>query len=435
MDPQEIPTIIESDPGTKVEVLGTEYYSYAYTVIDKVNELRAGLGLSALQIDDKLMKTAMQRAAECSVYYSHTRPNDTLCFEIFPFATARGENIAAGQSSPAMVMSDWTNSQGHYENMINTNYTSIGVGCFYVDGHYYWAQAFANSQKQSHVTSGNIVTAVSVPVNSNHFILYSNNKTIELNIGESVQLPIQIVNSGFYNTPTTIQVPTANYTYPSIVTLSEQPPTVTGKQTGSGNVTVTLSNGMSTSFYINVTSPYNDVDESSWYYDAVNWADSKGVIDSVSQSTFGATLSMSRGMTATLLYRLEGTPSNAWFTPFEDIDTNNAKSVSWVASCGLMSGYGNSRFGPNDALTREQMAAVLYRYAQYRGVDTSRRADVSYYSDAKSVSDYALDPIRWANFEGLITGTSTTTLSPTKTITRAEAASIFMRFCDRFDIQ
>lgn len=424
---------VANDQGEKVEVLGTKYYSYAYDVINSVNALRRQNGLHELVIDDKLMETAMQRAVECSIYYSHTRPNDTSCLDIFPTAAVRGENIAAGQSSSTAVMSDWTNSPGHYANMVNGNYTNIGVGCFYTDGHYYWAQSFTSGQATTHIKSGDIKVTASVPVSSNHFILKSNSNTISLKVGESVQLPVQLVNSGFYNTATTIQVKPSDCSFPSIVTLSGQPVTMTGKQTGSGTVTVRFGNGMSTSFYINVTSPYSDVTESSWCYDAVNWADSRGVIDSASQNTFGVSLPMSRGMTAMLLYRLEGSPTIARATFFTDVNADYAESVSWAASCGLMNGYGNNRFGPNDTLTREQMAAVLYRYAQYKGVNTSGRADISHYSDVKFVSGYAFEPIRWANYESLIAGTSATTLSPSKTITRAEAATIFMRFCNRFD--
>ena len=425
---------VASDYGEKVEVLGTKYYSYAYDVIDSVNTLRQQRGLTTLNVDDKLMDVAMQRAAECSIYYSHTRPNDTSCLDIFPPAATRGENIAAGQSSPISVMSDWTNSPGHYANMVNGDYTSIGVGCFYIDGHYYWVQSFSNGQPTNHTRHGNVESAVSVPVSSNHFILSSYSSTISVRVGESVPLPVQLINSGFHNTATTIQVNPANCNYPSIVALSGQPVTVTGKQPGSGTVTVKFGNNMSTSFNFNVSLPYSDVAETDWYYAAVNWADSNGVIDSASQSTFGASLPMSRGMTAMLLYRLEGSPLVAWSAIFTDVDANYADPVSWTASCGLMSGYGNNRFGPNDSLTREQMAAVLYRYARYKGIDTSSRADISQYSDSEHVSGYALDPIRWANYAGLITGTSGTTLSPAKTISRAEAAAIFMRFCDKFSV-
>lgn len=423
---------INNDFGEKVEVSGTKHYSYAYDVINQVNTLRRQNGLHELEIDDKLMNTAMQRAAECSVYYSHTRPNDTSCLDIFPSASVRGENIAAGQSSPSAVVSDWTNSPGHYANMVNDDYTSIGVGCFYIDGHYYWAQSFTSGQPASHTKSGNTQTTVSVPVSSNHFILRSDYGTITAKIGEKVQLPVQLINSGFNNTHTTIQAKVSGYSAPSIVDLTKEPLAITGKQSGTGTVTVRFENGMSAAYYINVTSPYSDVSDSSWYYDAISWADSKNLIDSASQTTFGATLPMSRGMTAELLYRLEGSPFNTRMGYFLDATPKYAAAINWVASQGLMNGYGNNIFGPDNALTREQMAAILFRYAQYKGIDTSARADISRYEDSNLVSNYAMDAMRWANSTGLISGTSTSTLSPARNITRAEAAAIFMRFSERY---
>lgn len=422
------------DSGEKVGVLGTKHYSYAYDVVSQVNTLRRRNGLHELEIDDKLMQTAMQRAAECSVYYSHTRPNDTSCLDIFPSASVRGENIAAGQSSPSAVISDWTNSPGHYANMVNSDYTSIGVGCFYIDGHYYWAQSFTSGRTTSHTKSGNTQTSVSVPVSNNHFILRSVPDTITAKIGEKVQLPIQLINNGFNNTPTTVQVAVTSCNASSNVDITKEPLAITGKQSGAGTVTVRFENGMSASYYINVASPYSDVSDSSWYYDAVSWADGKNLIDSVSQTTFGATFPMSRGMTAELLYRLEGSPIDTRTGYFLDVTTNYAAAVNWVASQGLMNGYGHNIFGPENPLTREQMAAILFRYAQYKGVDTSARTDIARYVDSNLVSSYAMDAMRWANSIGLISGTSTSTLSPAQNITKAEAAAIFMRFSEKFGL-
>lgn len=303
---------------------------------------------------------------------------------------------------------------------------------YVIDGHFYWAQSFTSGQPASHTKSGNTQTTVSVPVSSNHFILRSDYSTIAAKIGEKVQLPVQLINSGFNNTYTTIQAKVSDYSAPSIVDLSKEPLAITGKQSGTGTVTVRFENGMSAAYYINVTSPYSDVSDSSWYYDAISWADNKNLIDSTSQTTFGATLPMSRGMTAELLYRLEGSPINTRAGYFLDITPKYAAAINWVASQGLMNGYGNNIFGPDNALTREQMAAILFRYAQYKGIDTSARADISRYEDSNLVSNYAMDAMRWANSTGLISGTSTSTLSPARNITRAEAAAIFMRFSERY---
>ena len=98
----------------------------------------------------------------------------------------------------------------------------------------------------------------------------------------------------------------------------------------------------------------------------------------------------------------------------------------------IVGGYDNGTYGPNDALTREQMAAILYRYANYKGYDVSAQADLSSYTDAGSISDYALSAMRWANTKGLITGTTTTSLTPAGGAIRAQVATIIMRFCEEF---
>ena len=104
-------------------------------------------------------------------------------------------------------------------------------------------------------------------------------------------------------------------------------------------------------------------------------------------------------------------------------------AANWVNSAGLMNGYGNGAFGPDDPLTREQMAAILFRYNAYKGNISSNRADLSGYSDAGEIGSYAVEAMAWANAQGLIQGTGIVTISPKKEITRAEAATVFMRFC------
>ena len=97
---------------------------------------------------------------------------------------------------------------------------------------------------------------------------------------------------------------------------------------------------------------------------------------------------------------------------------------------GIVTGYGDGTFGPEDSITREQLAAILYRYASYKGYDVTISADLSSYTDADSVSAYAVDAMSWANAEGLITGVTATTLNPTGTATRAQVATILMRFVE-----
>ena len=107
-----------------------------------------------------------------------------------------------------------------------------------------------------------------------------------------------------------------------------------------------------------------------------------------------------------------------------------ASPIAWAAANGIVDGYGDGRIGPNDTITREQMAAILYRYAQYKGYSVAARADLSVYTDGAQVSSWALTSMQWANARGLVTGNTATTLNPGGSATRAELATILMRFCE-----
>ena len=182
------------------------------------------------------------------------------------------------------------------------------------------------------------------------------------------------------------------------------------------------------------TNPFVDVAEDAWYYDAVRYVNENSLMAGTSASTFEPDLTTTRGMIVTILYRLEGSPNienEIWGYPFKDVDVNAyyATAVYWARMNGIVAGYSDELFGPNDTITREQMAAILYRYAQYKGCDTTAKADLSKFADAAQVGSYAVEAIRWANAEGLVSGTSDTTLTPGGSSTRAQAAVILTRFC------
>ena len=117
---------------------------------------------------------------------------------------------------------------------------------------------------------------------------------------------------------------------------------------------------------------------------------------------------------------------------FTDVQTSDwyYEYVAVLNSRGMIDGYADGRFGPNDTLTREQMAAILYRYAQFKGYDVSNTGDLSRYTDAGQANDWALTALGWANAQGLITGNTASTLNPTGSATRAEVATILMRFVE-----
>lgn len=425
--------VSNEDYDLQVKLTGTQCYTYAYDVITQLNQLRSEQGREPLTIDDKLMETAMRRAAECAALYSHTRPNGTSALDIFPPSCAKGENIAVGYSSPQEVMSAWETSAGHYKNMVNENFLSVGAGCFYIDGVYFWAQAFTDGMARDHALKDDTEKTETISMTNDFFTPQTENPKIVTNVGELTTVTFKLLNRGYRYQPITFQ-PSGHLRIDrsQFIELVEwEPFAIMSKSAGSGELTVTFGDSASTSFKFEARELFEDVPHESWYHDSVTWATRRDLIDPVSPTRFEPKMPMTRGMTALLLYRLEGQPFTPGGDPFTDTSFGEgADAAKWAAQAGVMQGYGNGLFGPNDPLTREQIATVLFRYARYKGRDTMARGDLSVYLDRYDIGGYAVDAMRWAKAEGYITGTSNTTLSPTKTNTKAEAATIFMRFSE-----
>ena len=175
--------------------------------------------------------------------------------------------------------------------------------------------------------------------------------------------------------------------------------------------------------------PFVDVNEGDWFYDVVLYAYDNGLMTGVSATEFAPNQTTTRGMIVSMLARLEGVTS-AEDAGFADVAANDwyATAVNWAASVGVVNGYEDNTFRPNAPITREQMAAILYNYADYKGYDVSARADLSDYADAASISSWAEDVLAWANAEGLINGMTATTIDPQGATTRAQTAAMFERF-------
>ena len=175
--------------------------------------------------------------------------------------------------------------------------------------------------------------------------------------------------------------------------------------------------------------PFTDVNDNDWFYDVVLYAYENGLMTGTSADTFAPNQTTTRGMIVSMLARLEGVTS-AEDAGFADVAANDwyATAVNWAASVGVVNGYEDNTFRPNAPITREQMAAILYNYADYKGYDVSARADLSDYADAADVSSWAEDVLSWANAEGLIKGMTTTTIAPQGETTRAQTAAMFERF-------
>ena len=177
--------------------------------------------------------------------------------------------------------------------------------------------------------------------------------------------------------------------------------------------------------------PFTDVKSNDWYYQSVRYAYDNGLFSGVSHDSFAPGDSMDRSMLVTVLHSLDGKPAagKGGFTDVAD-GAWYASAVAWAAEHGIVSGVSDSAFAPNGAITREQLAVMLYRYAQYKGYDVSKTADLSGYADQGSISDWAAQAVQWACGSGLMTGRSANSLAPAGTLTRAEAATMLKAFCE-----
>ncbi len=178
---------------------------------------------------------------------------------------------------------------------------------------------------------------------------------------------------------------------------------------------------------------FNDVSANDWFASAVDYVTGKGMMNGTADNTFSPKANTTRGMVVTVLYRLENQPSTS-AASFTDVASGAyyANAVAWANANGIVSGYGSGKFGPNDKVTREQLAAILYRYAQYKKYDVSVGEDTNIlsYDDAQSISSYAIPAIQWACGAGVVTGKSGSKLDPKGNATRAEVAAMLMRFCE-----
>ncbi len=177
---------------------------------------------------------------------------------------------------------------------------------------------------------------------------------------------------------------------------------------------------------------FTDIEETAWYYDAVDYVVEKGLMDGVDDTTFAPNDSTTRAMLVTILYRLDGEPAVTKNIPFSDVASGlwYSDAINWAAANEIVGGYGDDTFCPDRDLTREEAATILYRYASYKKYDVTTTAALTGYTDAASVRSYATAPMSWAVGTELINGTTATTLAPNGGAIRAQIATILMRFCE-----
>ena len=175
-----------------------------------------------------------------------------------------------------------------------------------------------------------------------------------------------------------------------------------------------------------------DVSRNDWFYSAVEYVVNHDVMSGVSDSSFAPNATLTRGMLVQILYNLEDRPDNNGINIFTDVTTDAwyTDAVIWANNENIVSGMGEGIFAPNAEITREQMALMLYNYAQYKEYDVSASAELSAFTDGADVSSWASHAVQWAVAEGLMSGMGNGTLAPQGTATRAEVSSIMMRFME-----
>ena len=177
---------------------------------------------------------------------------------------------------------------------------------------------------------------------------------------------------------------------------------------------------------------FDDLDKALWYHDGVHWALDSGVMNGVGHGAFDPGGDTSRAMLVTMLWRMEGQPTADYEMTFTDVPENAwyTEAVRWAAACGIVTGYNAETFGPSDPLTREQLAAILCRYAGQKGVDTAlgEATPFSGFVDTQDVSDWAIRSLRWAVAAGIVNGVGDSRLSPKAGATRAQVATMLMRY-------
>ena len=182
--------------------------------------------------------------------------------------------------------------------------------------------------------------------------------------------------------------------------------------------------------------PFTDVSEKDWFYSDVMFVYENGLMLGTSKTLFSPHGTATRGMMATILWRMEGSPVPKGKNSFTDVEAGKwyADAITWTAENGIFAGYGKDKFGPDDPITREQLAAIFYRYADYKGYDLTVKGNLDKFKDADKITDYAKAAMLWAVGSGLVKGKSGNLLDPQGTATRAEIAAMLHRFIEKYEL-
>ena len=283
----------------------------------------------------------------------------------------------------------------------------------------------ATTQDGNHTATCAVTVRPDIPpANPNYKI------TVEATQGGTVTADPTAAKAG--TTVTLTPVPHRGYQVGTVAVTDRFGEPVAVTEQAGGTYTFTMPNGQVTVTvtFAETPLPFTDVTEGDWFYDAVRYAYETGLMDGVGDNLFAPNSQTTRAQLVTILYRLAGEPEPGGDSGFADVETGTwyTDAVAWAAQNGIVNGVSDTEFAPGDDITREQLAAILYRYAACQGYDVSQRADLSGFGDASSISDYAQEALSWAHAQGLVLGFEDGSLRPQGTASRAQIAAVLMRF-------
>ena len=343
---------------------------------------------------------------QASLYYNRTPNTLTLTATVAP-------DNATNQAVT------WTSSNPSVAKVENGVVTALARGT---------AVITATAADGSGASASCTVTVSSYlpPANPNYRI------TVEATQGGTVTADPTAAKAG--TTVTLTPVPHRGYQVGTVAVTDRFGDPVAVTEQADGTYTFVMPNGQVTVTvtFAEAPLPFPDVTEGDWFYDAVRYAYENGLMDGVGDNLFAPNSDTTRAQLVTILYRLEGQPAPSGDSGFSDVAAGTwyTDAVAWAAENGIVNGVSETEFAPGKDITREQLATILFRYAEAKGYDVSARVDLSAYPDANQIQSYAAESVAWAVAEGLIQGFEDNTLRPAGNATRAQIATILMRFCE-----
>lgn len=397
-------------PVTEIEELkplGEALESFPWQLVALTNKQRILNGLEPLSMNDEIFMAADTRAEELPSLFDHLRPDGSDINTVLPAGSwwTIGENIAAGQWSEQEALNAWMNSSGHRANILNSNFDHIGASMAFGGSTPYWVQLF--------IGCPNPPAAYAVTTDLDEGAGFAR-------VGTEIE-DMSLILATYCDTHGDCFIPITNEM-------------VTGfnpQRLGQQEITINYKN-QKLKLDVGIH-PFKDLGNT-WYTEAAFAMYVSGVMTGKTPTTFEPVSKLSRAQLATILYRISGgddmekIPYNA---PFPDVkqDTWYGEAVNWAYNAGVINGYDNGTFGPANNITREQLAVMLYRFADKAGFNISKKASLSSFTDGSKVSAFAKEAMAWAVGTGIITGKANgTKLDPIGSCTRAEAAVMLVRF-------